>query len=47
MPERVKIEKIEELVTNLDDKSEYAIQLRNLKQLLKQRLVLKNGLRII
>ena len=32
LPERMKIEKVEKLVTNLDDKTEYVIHMRNLKQ---------------
>ena len=31
LPERMKIEKVEKLVTNLDDKTEYVILIRNLK----------------
>ena len=34
LPERMKIEKVEKLVTNLHDKTEYAIHIRNLKQAL-------------
>ena len=34
LPERVKIEKVEKLVTNLRDKTEYIINIRNLKQAL-------------
>ena len=41
LPERMKIEKkIENLVTNLYDKTEYAIHIRNLKQALNQGFVL-------
>ena len=32
LPERMKIEKVKKLVTNLHDKSEYVIHIRNLKQ---------------
>ena len=32
LSERMKIEKVEKLVTNLHDKTEYVIQIRNLKQ---------------
>ena len=39
--EIMKIEKVEKLVTNLHDKTEYVIHIRNLKQALKQELVLK------
>ena len=31
LPERMKIEKVEKLVTNLHDKTEYVIHIRNLK----------------
>ena len=31
LPERMKIEKVEKLATNLDDKTEYVILIRNLK----------------
>ena len=34
LPERMKIEKIEKLVANLHDKTEYVIPIRNLKQAL-------------
>ena len=36
LPERMKIEKVEKLFTNLHDKTEYAIDTRNLKQALNQ-----------
>ena len=39
--ERMKIEKAEELVTNLHDKTEYVIHIRNLKQALNRGLILK------
>ena len=39
--ERMKIEKVEKLLTNLHDKSEYAIHIRNLKQALNCGLILK------
>ena len=32
LPERMKIEKVEKLVANLHDKTEYVIHIRNLKQ---------------
>ena len=32
LPERKKIKKVEKLVTNLCDKTEYVLQIRNLKQ---------------
>ena len=38
LPERMKIEKVEKLVTNLHDKTEYVIHIRNLKQALNQGL---------
>ena len=40
-PERVKIEKIEKLVANLYDKTEYVIHIRNLEQALNHELVWK------
>ena len=36
----MKIEKVEKLVANLHDKTEYVIHIRNLKQALNYRLVL-------
>ena len=44
LPERMKIEKVEKLVANLHDKIEYVVQIRNIKQALNQRLVLKKSL---
>ena len=41
LTERMKIEKFEKLVANLHDKSEYVIQIRNLKQTLNHGLVFK------
>ena len=41
LPERIKIEKVEKLVANLHDKTEYVIHVRNLKQTLNHGLVLK------
>ena len=41
LPERMKIEKVEKLVTNLHDKIEYVIYKRNLKQALNYGLILK------
>ena len=38
---RMKIEKVEKLVTNLQDKTEYVIHIRNLKQALNHGLILK------
>ena len=46
LPERMKIEKIERLVTNLRDKSEYVIHIRNLKQTFNHGLVLKKVHRV-
>ena len=39
----MKIEKIENLVANLYDKTEYVIHIRNLKQALNHGLVLKRS----
>ena len=41
LPERMKIEKVETLVTNFEDKTEYVMHIRNLKQALNNGLVLK------
>ena len=41
LPERMKIEKVEKLVTNLYDKTEYVLHIRNLKQALNCGLILK------
>ena len=46
LPERTKIEKVEKLVTNLHDKTEYIIHTRNLKQALNHRLILKKVHRV-
>ena len=43
----MKIEKAEKLVANLRDKTEYVIHIRNLKQVLTHRLILKKVRRII
>ena len=45
--ERMKIEKVEKLVTNFDDKTENAIHIRNLKQALNHGLNLKKVHRMI
>ena len=45
--ENRKIEKDEKLVANLHDKSEYVIHIKNLKQALNHRLVLKRVHRVI
>ena len=42
----MKIEKVEKLVANLHDKTEYVIHKRNLKQALNHRLVLKKVYRV-
>ena len=41
LPERMKLEKVEKLVTNLYDKSEYVIHIRVLTQILNHGLILK------
>ena len=41
LPERMKTEKVEKLVTNLHDKTENPIYIRNLKQVLSHGLILK------
>ena len=46
LPERMKIEKIKNLVANLHDKTEYVIHIRDLKQGLNQGSVLKKLHRI-
>ena len=43
--ERTKIEKVEKLVANLHDKSEYVIHIRNLKQALNHALFLKKTIK--
>ena len=45
--ERMKIEKVEKLVANLHDKTEFAIQIRNLKQVLNHGLVFKKVHKVI
>ena len=40
LPERMEIEKVEKLVANLHDKTEYVIHIRNLKKALNNGLVL-------
>ena len=47
LPERMKIEKVEKLVANLHDKTEYVIHIRNLQQALNHGLVLKKVHRMI
>ena len=46
MTERIKVEKVENLVANLHVKTEYIIHIRNLKQALNHGLVLKKLQRI-
>ena len=41
------IEKLEKLVTNLHDKTEYVIHIRNLKEALNHGLILKKVHRVI
>ena len=43
----MKLEKIKKLVTNLHDKTEYVIHIRNLKQTLNYGLIVENVHRII
>ena len=47
LPARMKTEKVEKFVTNLHDKTEYVIRLRNLKEALNRGLVVKNVHRVI
>ena len=47
LPEQMKIEKVEKLIANLHDKTEYVIHIRNLKHALNERLVLKKVHRVI
>ena len=47
LPERIKIEKVEKLVTNLHDKTKYVIHMRKLKQGLNHEIILKNVHRVI
>ena len=44
LPERMKIGKVEKLVTHLHDKTEYVIHTRNLKQALNHGVILKKSL---
>ena len=46
LPERMQIEKVEKLVANLYNKTEYAIHIRNLKQALNHGLILKKVHRV-
>ena len=47
LTERMKIEKVEKPLANLHDKIEYVTHIRNLKQALNHRLVLKKVDRVI
>ena len=47
LPERMKIKKVEKLVANLHDRTEYVIQTRNLKRELNHGLVFKKIQRVI
>ena len=47
LSERMKIEKVEKLVANLHDKTEYVIHITNLKQALNHELVFKKIHKII
>ena len=47
LPEILKIKKVEKLVTNLHDKSEYVIHIRNLKKALNHGFILKKIHRVI
>ena len=47
LPERMEIEKVEKLVANLHDKTDYVIHIRNIKQALNHGLVLKKVHRVI
>ena len=47
LPDRIKIEKVENLATNLHDKTEIVIHTKNLKQALNHGLILKNVHRVI
>ena len=46
LPERIKIEKVKNLVTNLHDKTEYDTHTRNIKEVLNHELVFKKYHRI-
>ena len=47
LPARLRIEKVEKLVANLHDRTEYVIHIRNLKQSLNHGLLLKKVQRVI
>ena len=47
LPERMKIEKVEKLFSNLCDKSEYVVHITNLKQAFNHGLILKEAHKVI
>ena len=47
LPERMKIVKVEKLVTNLHNKTDYVIHIKNLKQTLNHGLILEKVHRVI
>ena len=47
LSERMELRKVEKLVTNLHDKEEYVLHIRNLKQALNNGLILKKVHRVI
>ena len=47
LPERMKLEKVEKIVTNLHNKAEYVIHMKNLKQALNYWLVFEKIYRVI
>ena len=47
LSERIKIEKIEKVIANLHNKTEYVVRIRNFNETLNHRLVLKNVHRVI
>ena len=47
LPERIKIEKLEKLIGNLHDKTEYVIHIKSLKQTLNHELNWKKAHRFI
>ena len=47
LPERMRVEKVEKLVPNLHDETEQVIHIRNLKQKINHRSVLKKFHRVI
>ena len=47
LPERMKIGKIERFVSNLYDKAEYFVHIKNLKQALNHGLILENVHKVI